>query len=185
MAYLKSKVPPRKNDEKGPEHYYGEALKFNRHDFEAKIEFTNILVETSKHKALRQLEDAAKIHHGSSGRSKPELLNNIAVLQIDNGQYEEAEKNFVECLGLIDSSNPDNEEDELKKKSLSILCRFNYGICLEKLGHWHGACEVYQGIVNENKYHLDSYCRLAYSLSKLGDVEKMAAAFELAERSCS
>ena len=43
MGYLKSKIPPRSKDEKGAEHYYGEALKFNRKDFESKIEYASIL----------------------------------------------------------------------------------------------------------------------------------------------
>ncbi len=58
MGYLKSKIPPKNKEDKGAEHYYNEALKFNRRDFESKIEFASILVEACKAKALRQLEEA-------------------------------------------------------------------------------------------------------------------------------
>jgi hypothetical protein len=33
MGYLKSKIPPKNKEDKGAEHYYGEALKFNRKEF--------------------------------------------------------------------------------------------------------------------------------------------------------
>jgi hypothetical protein len=54
MGYLKSKVPRAKED-RPPEEYYSEALKFNRLDFESKIEYANLLVESSKLRALRLL----------------------------------------------------------------------------------------------------------------------------------
>lgn len=44
MAYLKSKIPPKGKEEKGAEYYYVEALKYNRQDYESKIEYANLLV---------------------------------------------------------------------------------------------------------------------------------------------
>lgn len=73
MAYLKSKIPPRQKDEKNAEYYYAEAIRFNRHDFDSKIEFANLLVESNKHKALKMLEDAEKIQLTIGNEIKPEL----------------------------------------------------------------------------------------------------------------
>jgi len=83
LGYLKSKVPRVKED-RAPEEYYSEALKFNRLDFESKIEYANLLVENNKLKALRLLEEAEKIQMTLGNEPRPELLNNISVLHLEN-----------------------------------------------------------------------------------------------------
>ena len=81
MGYLKSKIPGRR-DEKNADYYYTEAIKFNKYDFDSKIEYANVLVEGSKLKALKLLEEAEKIQLTFGQEVKPELLNNIAVFYL-------------------------------------------------------------------------------------------------------
>lgn len=108
MAYLKSKVPPRSKEEKTAEYYYGEAIKFSRQDFDAKIEFANLLVDSSKSKALKLLEEAEKIQVALGNEVKPELLNNIAVLYLDNEESEVCQLKLEKCLTKLGQMIPEN-----------------------------------------------------------------------------
>jgi hypothetical protein len=66
-----------------------------------------------------------------------------------------------------------NEEEELRRNSLRIIVRFNYGISLEKQMRWHSAKEVYLEILSMNKYHQDSHIRLAYTEFQLGNHQRV------------
>lgn len=82
MAYLKSKIPQKTKEEKTAEEYYVSALTYNKNDFEVKIEYSNILLDINKAKALKQLEETLKIHQHLGISIRYELLNNIAVLKL-------------------------------------------------------------------------------------------------------
>jgi RNA polymerase-associated protein CTR9 len=123
MAYLKAKVGSsgKQKDERTAEHYYSEAIKFNRHDFEAKIEYANILVDVSKLRALRLLEEAEKIQLTLGNEIRPELLNNIAVLHLENEEHDICQRKLKACLSSLEAICPEGEEEELRVRSLQLI----------------------------------------------------------------
>ena len=66
----------------------------------------------------------------------------------------------------------------MRIKSLEIGAMFNLGLSLEKQSRWIDAQEVYERILSNNKYHIDSSLRLAYTWYILGYYNKVVDTFE-------
>ena len=66
-----------------------------------------------------------------------------------------------------------SEEEEVRVKGLELIVRFNYGICMERKGHWYTAKNIYEKILVSNRYYMDAVLRLAWVWYNLGSFGKM------------
>ncbi len=106
------------------------------------------------------------------------------MLQLENNEEELSQIRLEKCLATLNALSSDNEEEEVKNQGLKVLVNFNYGICMEKQMKLYSAKQVYEEILKNNKYHLDSALRLANVEYQLGNYRKFVEILEEIDKLC-
>lgn len=103
----------------------------------------------------------------------PELLNNLAVLQLEAGNLADAKVLLSEALENCEVLLKQQQDDRIKALRISI--KFNQAWCWESSSEIRLASETYKCIIREEPTYTDAYLRLSLLSKMRGDVTESLA----------
>jgi tetratricopeptide (TPR) repeat protein len=97
----------------------------------------------------------------------PEILNNLAVLLIEQGDVTQALEIVNEALSNCQTLL--EKQDDTRLKALSLTLRFNKAWCCEQNQKSEEAADLYSAIIKEEPTYTDAYLRLSNMAKRRGE----------------
>ena len=145
-----------------------------RHHNDPSLHFIRAMLaehDTPSH-VLRVLERAADIQVHNEMSQSPQILNNMAVVYAQEGNYELARDVYQRAIeGCIKNSADDAHLDG---DALIATMTYNLGRCEEQSGNTAQAREIYQGLIGRYADYVEPAARLCYMDAVEGKVDEAA-----------
>ena len=163
--------------------FYKKALKFDPHEHESWIEYASLQEQFDLSQSLYAYEKALEVLQNIGGDIKPEIYNNIGVLNMRLENYDQALISLNKALEMSLSSDEPRLDNGSAKvifntynfilfKYLQYTIQFNMGILFEESNRLKEANECYKRIILMNPFYTDAYLRLAFMAFKRGSYIK-------------